>query len=72
MGRDIVPGFGADVRAAREAMGWSRRELADRIGSSYSGLTQVERDERSPSLRLAVAIARELEMDLNKYVRGDR
>lgn len=69
MGRDVVPGFGADVRAARERMGWSRRELATRVGSSYSGLTQVEREERSPSLRLAVALARELDLDLNVYAR---
>jgi transcriptional regulator with XRE-family HTH domain len=68
--RDTVPGFAADVRAARERLGMSRRELAERIGSSYSGLTQVERGERSVSLRLAAALARVLELDLNVYARG--
>jgi transcriptional regulator with XRE-family HTH domain len=67
--RDVVSGFGDAVRAARERLGMSRRELAERVGSSYSGLTQVERGERSVSLRLAAALARELELDLNVYAR---
>jgi transcriptional regulator with XRE-family HTH domain len=72
MGRDVVPGFGDDVRAARDGMGWSRRDLAERVGSSYSGLTQIERGERSVSLAVAVKLARALDLDLNKYVGGEK
>ena len=70
MGRDVVPGFGRAVRDAREAAGMSRRELAAAAGTTYSGLTMIEKGERSASFRVALALAKVLDLDLNQF-KGD-
>ena len=44
---------GPRVRALRDAMGLSLRELAERCGVSAPMLSQVERGETSPTLAVA-------------------
>lgn len=46
----------------RERMGLSRQEFADAIGVHYQTLGYLERGEYSPSLALALRIARVLEL----------
>src|SRR5262245_41168281 len=63
--------LGARVRALREAMGLSLRDLAERTGVSAPMLSQVERGETSPTLAVAARIAGGLELSLSQLVRLD-
>ena len=62
---------GPRVRALREAMGLSLRELALRCGVSSAMLSQVERGETSPTLQVAARIATGLELRLSQLLRLD-
>ena len=62
---------GARVRALREAMGLSLRELAGRSGVSAPMLSQVERGETSPTLAVAARIAAGVELSLSQLLRLD-
>jgi transcriptional regulator with XRE-family HTH domain len=71
---DELPGaelVGARVRALREAMGLSLRDLAGRCGVSAPMLSQVERGETSPTLHTARRIAAGLELRLSQLLRLD-
>jgi transcriptional regulator with XRE-family HTH domain len=63
--------LGARVRALREAMDLSLRELAERSGVSAPMLSQVERGETSPTLQVATRIASGLELRLSQLLRLD-
>jgi transcriptional regulator with XRE-family HTH domain len=62
---------GPRVRALREAMGLSLRDLAERSGVSAPMLSQVERGETSPTLAVAAKIAAGLELTLSQLLRLD-
>ena len=62
---------GARVRALREAMGLSLRDLARRSGVSAPMLSQVERGETSPTLAVAARIASGLDLSLSQLLRLD-
>jgi XRE family transcriptional regulator, regulator of sulfur utilization len=62
---------GPRVRALREAMDLSLRDLADRSGVSAQMLSQVERGETSPTLSVAARIAGGLELTLSQLLRLD-
>jgi transcriptional regulator with XRE-family HTH domain len=62
---------GARVRALRDAMGLSLRDLADRTGVSAPMLSQVERGETSPTLQVAARIAGGLDLTLSQLLRLD-
>jgi transcriptional regulator with XRE-family HTH domain len=62
---------GARVRALREAMGLSLRDLAERSGVSAPMLSQVERGETSPTLAVAAKVAEGLELTLSQLLRLD-
>ena len=63
--------LGARVKALREAMDLSLRELAERSGVSAPMLSQVERGETSPTLQVATRIAAGLELRLSQLLRLD-
>jgi len=63
--------IGARVRALRESMGLSLRDLALRSGVSAPMLSQVERGETSPTLAVAARIAAGLELRLSQLLRLD-
>ena len=63
--------FGVRLKALREGMDLSLRDLADRSGVSAPMLSQVERGETSPTLALAERIAFGLELSLSQLVRLD-
>jgi transcriptional regulator with XRE-family HTH domain len=63
--------IGPRVRALREAMGLSLRDLAQRTGVSAPMLSQVERGETSPTLAVAARIAGGLELTLSQLLRLD-
>jgi len=62
---------GPRVRALREAMSLSLRELAERCGVSAPMLSQVERGETSPTLAVAARIAAGLDLRLSQLLRLD-
>ena len=63
--------IGPRVRALREAMDLSLRDLAERCGVSAPMLSQVERGETSPTLQTAGRIAAGLELRLSQLLRLD-
>ena len=62
---------GTRVRALREAMDLSLRDLAERSGVSAPMLSQVERGETSPTLAVAERIAAGLDLTLSQLLRLD-
>jgi transcriptional regulator with XRE-family HTH domain len=62
---------GPRVRALREAMDLSLRDLAERSGVSAPMLSQVERGETSPTLQVATRIAHGLDLRLSQLLRLD-
>ena len=63
--------IGPRIRALREAMGLSLRDLTERTGVSAPMLSQVERGETSPTLATAQRIASGLELSLSQLLRLD-
>ena len=68
---DATLNVGPRVRALREGMDLSLRELAERSGVSAPMLSQVERGETSPTLATAGRIAGGLELTLSQLLRLD-
>jgi transcriptional regulator with XRE-family HTH domain len=67
---DVVA-VGPRVKALREAMRLSLRDLAERSGVSAPMLSQVERGETSPTLSVAARIAGGLDLSLSQLLRLD-
>ena len=65
------PPIGPRIRALREAMDLSLRDLAGRSGVSAPMLSQVERGETSPTLQIATRIAAGLDLRLSQLLRLD-
>jgi XRE family transcriptional regulator, regulator of sulfur utilization len=63
--------IGPRVKALREAMDLSLRDLAERCGVSAPMLSQVERGETSPTLQVAARIAGGLDLRLSQLLRLD-
>jgi len=70
-GSVATPHIGPRVRALREAMDFSLRDLAERSGVSAPMLSQVERGETSPTLAVAAKIAAGLDLSLSQLLRLD-
>src|SRR6187455_3419714 len=66
-----VAAVGPRVKALREAMDLSLRDLSERSGVSAPMLSQVERGETSPTLQVASRIASGLELRLSQLLRLD-
>src|ERR1700760_1719197 len=64
-----VAAVGQRVKALREAMDLSLRDLAERSGVSAPMLSQVERGETSPTLPTAALIAAWMELRLSQLLR---
>jgi transcriptional regulator with XRE-family HTH domain len=63
--------IGGRVKALREGMDLSLRDLAERSAVSAPMLSQVERGETSPTLAVAAKIASGLELSLSQLLRLD-
>src|SRR3954462_1181715 len=62
---------GPPIRALREAMDLSLRDLAERSGVSAPMLSQVERGETSPTLAVAARTSSGLDLRLSQLLRLD-
>src|SRR5207244_5790612 len=67
----MATAVGPRVKALRESMGLSLRDLAERSGVSAPMLSQVERGETSPTLAIAGRIAAGLDLTLSQLLRLD-
>jgi transcriptional regulator with XRE-family HTH domain len=65
------PEVGPRVRALREHLGLSLRDLSARTGVSAPMLSQVERGDTSPTLAVASRIAAGLDLTLSQLLRLD-
>ncbi len=54
------------IEAARISLGLSRQELADKAGVHYQTIGYLEREEYSPSLVLALRIAKALNQEVSE------
>lgn len=70
-GSDATALVGTRVRALREGLGISLRDLAERSGVSAPMLSQVERGTTSPTLAVAQKIASGLGLTLSQLLRLD-
>jgi transcriptional regulator with XRE-family HTH domain len=52
--------LGDELRAARLAAGWSQEELADRAGISRNYVSLLERNEKSPTVDVLLAVCHAL------------
>src|SRR5215831_8804773 len=66
-----VSHIGPRLRAQREYVGLSLRELARRIGVSASLVSQIERDRVNPSVSTLYALARELGVSMGDLFDAD-
>ena len=54
------------IEGARAALGLSRQDLADKVGVHYQTIGYLEREEYSPSLVLALRIAKTLDNEVSE------
>ena len=67
----VLSALGPRIRALREGLSLSLRDLAERSGVSAPMLSQVERGETSPTLAVAARIAEGLDLRLSQLLRLD-
>lgn len=54
------------IEEARTALGLTRQDLADKVGVHYQTIGYLEREEYSPSLVLALRIAKALNQEVSE------
>jgi DNA-binding XRE family transcriptional regulator len=62
--RDIVPGFAGLVRKLRMERDWSPYDLARIAEVGVTTVYDIEKERRSPSLMVAMKLAKALNMDV--------
>ncbi|HVR33525.1 MAG TPA: helix-turn-helix domain-containing protein [Acidimicrobiia bacterium] len=66
-----LDGIGDRLREERKRAGISQRELARRLGLSASMISQIESGLSKPSVGTLYAIVTELDLSLDRVIRGD-
>ncbi len=64
MGEELLEGFGAKIRQAREKKGWTREQLADKIHQPVPTVTKYESEQLHPGDDTVKLIERELGIKL--------
>jgi transcriptional regulator with XRE-family HTH domain len=70
--RPDYPQIGDQLRARRQFLGLSLRDLADRLGVTPSLISQIERGRANPSVSTLYAIVAELELSLDELLFSER
>ncbi len=70
--RPDYPQVGDAIRARRQSLGLSLRDLADRLGVTPSLISQIERGRANPSVSTLYAIVAELQLSLDDLLFTDR
>ena len=63
--------IGTRMKERRKEKGWTQKELAQRVGTSYKYISHVENGIKFPSLEMLVCLARELEVSLDYLVSAE-
>ncbi len=66
MGRGLVPGFAANLKRIREGKGISVEDLATASGIHWDSIYRIEREDRAPSLRVALDLANALGVTIDE------
>ena len=69
--RDLLKAVGRRVRSAREELGLTQDQLAERAGLHVSYVGQIERGLREPSLKSLEAVATALSLQLADLLAED-
>lgn len=67
---DVRKKFGKQLRALREARGWSQEEFADRAGLHRTYVSAVERGVRNPTLSVLERLAKALGVSIEIMMVG--
>jgi transcriptional regulator with XRE-family HTH domain len=67
---DVRKKFGKQLRALREARGWSQEEFADRAGLHRTYVSAVERGVRNPTLTVLGRLANALGISIEAMLAG--
>jgi transcriptional regulator with XRE-family HTH domain len=70
--RPDSPAIGEHLRARRHELGWSLRDLADRLGCSPSLISQIERGLANPSVSTLYSIVQALDVSLDELLFNER
>ncbi|MBC2667340.1 helix-turn-helix transcriptional regulator [Novosphingobium flavum] len=68
---DIRIRLGQNVRALREARGWSQEDYADRAGIHRTYVSDIERGRRNPTITVVEKLAAPLGMSAGALLDGD-
>jgi transcriptional regulator with XRE-family HTH domain len=71
-GRPDSPDIGEALRLRRHELGWSLRDLADRLGCSPSLISQIERGRANPSVSTLYSIVQALDVSLDELLFNER
>lgn len=63
--------LGMHIRDRRTELGWTQRELAEKLGISPTHMGAIERGERNPSIGLLLEIAQLFRTTLDSLVSDD-
>jgi transcriptional regulator with XRE-family HTH domain len=67
---EAVERFGANVRAARQARGWTQEDLAHRSGLATVQVSRIERGKREVRLTTLVRLMQALDMPPTELLDG--
>jgi transcriptional regulator with XRE-family HTH domain len=70
--RPDYPDIGEQLRARRQELGLSLRQLAERLGVSASLISQIERGRANPSVSTLYQIVGELDISLDELLFNER
>jgi transcriptional regulator with XRE-family HTH domain len=68
--RDPLPHFGANLRAAREKLGYSQETFAQRVGMDPAEIRRLESARRDPGVRVVTRLARGLGITPAELLKG--
>jgi len=66
---DIRQRLGRNVRALREAKGWSQEDFADRAGIHRTYVSDIERGRRNPTITVVEKLAAPLGVSAGELLR---
>lgn len=71
-GNDPLPHFGANLRTARESLGYSQETFAQRVGMDPAEIRRLESARRDPGIRVVTRLARGLGITPAELLKGIR
>ncbi len=67
---NLPEALGAELTRQRSQRQWSQQQLAEKLGYDVSYIGQIERGEKSPTLRTLMDLARVFDLKLSALIRA--